>query len=100
MTMQKNEIGKIEDKLNYELAREKWNIANNYFICNQLYFSQDVSDKCNDLLKDMQKYLTTLEPGYPLTPKITQEQTQNKDGTLPKDRDLVRFAMKNELEQK
>ncbi|AZJ24592.1 hypothetical protein CT694_34705 (plasmid) [Bacillus wiedmannii bv. thuringiensis] len=95
----KKEIGKLEDKLNYELAREKWNIANTYFLCNQLYFSQDVSDKCNRLLTDMLKYLTTLEPGYPLTPKITQEQTQNKDVTLPKDRDLVRSAMKNELEQ-
>ncbi|MDA2440505.1 hypothetical protein PDN50_29560 [Bacillus cereus] len=95
----KKEISKLEDKLNYEIAREKWKIANTYFLCNQLYFSQNVSDKCDSLLIDMQKYLNTLEPGYILTPKITQEQTQYKDVTLPKDRDLVRSAMKNELEQ-
>lgn len=96
----KKEIATLEEKIHYELASEKWNIANNYYIYNQLYFSKDVSDKCDDLLKDMQKYLTTLGPKYPLTSETIKKQTEYKIEILPKKRLLVRSAMKNELEQK
>ncbi|RFB42528.1 hypothetical protein [Bacillus sp. dmp10] len=95
----KKEISSLEEKIHYGLASEKYNIANNYYIYNQLYFSKDVSDKCDDLLKDMQKYLNTLEPKYLLTSETIKKQTEYKTEILPRKRLLVRSAMKNELEQ-
>ncbi|HDR4482967.1 hypothetical protein [Bacillus thuringiensis] len=95
----KTEIATLEEKIRYGLASEKLNIANNYYIYNQLYFSKDVSDKCDDLLKDMQDYLTTLAPKYPLTSEIIKKQTEYKKEILPEKRLLVRSFMKKELDQ-
>jgi len=93
-----DEIRKIEKVLKYQIARQKWLEANNYYIYNILYFSDDVSKSCEQLLNNLHDYLLYLEPDFVFTsPEMTIKPRELRETILPEDRDKVRTEMKKEL---
>jgi hypothetical protein len=91
------EIRKQETILKWQNARMKWVEANDFFIYNQLYFSDEVSAACKNLLDNLFRYKNQLEPGEYLTPKATKENTKLRQELLPSYREELKQKMKDEL---
>jgi hypothetical protein len=83
--------------INYNEAFEKWNEANDSFIFNELFLSEEVSETYRNCLDLLWEYLDMLDPQGYLTPEMTRRQTELRKVILPSERTALKEQMKNEL---
>ncbi len=73
------EIRKVDLRIDYNTADVKWHDANDYFIYNELYFSEEAALKTRDLLDTMKKYLINLDPFYMRNIEIAKQNRALKE---------------------
>ncbi|MEH6989620.1 hypothetical protein [Cytobacillus firmus] len=100
----KDEIRKLERKLKISNSRADWYDANDYFIYNQLFFSENVILVINNLLDSLYMYLENINiinEGHPLSPEeyrqYIKENKELKDKSIPENRKAVKNKMSSEL---
>ncbi|MDQ0884841.1 hypothetical protein [Peribacillus sp. V2I11] len=100
-----DEIRKIDKNAQYEIAFEKWTEASNYYICNQLYFTDVVSNACNVMRNNLHEYFKLLGTNDLRGTEMNEldsyasnlNQQMFKEDVLPNNRISVRTEMQKEL---
>ncbi|MDO7486863.1 hypothetical protein Q5O89_15720 [Peribacillus frigoritolerans] len=99
-----DEIRKIDKDVQYALASEKWTEANNYYINNLLYFSDDVSKACSVIRDNLLEYLRLLRLNDLRGTELNDLQSfesnykqQMFEEILPNNRISLRTEMQKEL---
>ena len=75
-------IQEIELRNDYNKAELKWHEANEYFIVNELYFSEEVAAETRKMLDLMMNYWIGLDPIYMGNPEIREENDNSKQQVL------------------
>lgn len=99
----KLEIYAIEKRIKYNKAKNKWYDANDYYISNNLYLSDDVVQVIHNHLENMFDYLHGLDPLYVYQGTELREVNEKNDElrniVLPLSKGNIREKMKSELSQ-
>lgn len=92
-----NKLQSIRRLINYNEAYEKWIEANDFFIFNELFLSDEAAKHVRIVLDYLWEYLELLEPSFPLEPEMTRRQTELKNQILPTEREKMKVLIKQEL---
>lgn len=99
----KKEINKTIRLIKYNEAHLKWNEANDYFIYNELFYTEEVSSNARELLDILYRYLDLLDPQFAIggdaemIRQLQQEQKELKDKKIPEARKKLKLQLKMEL---
>lgn len=97
----KSEIWVIEKRVKYDKAKNKWFDANDFYLSNHLYFSEEVIQVIKNHLENMYEHLQDLDPLYIYSGEelktINEKNDRMRKTVLPSSRENVRDKMKNEL---
>ncbi|MEK3658194.1 hypothetical protein NSQ29_01365 [Paenibacillus sp. FSL F4-0236] len=94
-------IRKIEERkkyIDYYEAEQKWVDANNFFIFNQLFFSEEASIETRETLNVLFEYWNHLNPSFGIPERDERERMEElRNVLIPVRRDKLKLILKNEL---
>ncbi|MBP1153967.1 MULTISPECIES: hypothetical protein [unclassified Paenibacillus] len=90
-------IRKVLKMISYNEAYELWHEANDFFIYNELYFSERVAGQARKLLDFLWEYLEYLEPIAPLDSEDLRAINELKTMVIPNARNELKQLLKEDL---
>ncbi|WP_336474082.1 hypothetical protein [Bacillus sp. FJAT-51639] len=87
----------VKRRVRYHDANQKWVEANDFFIFNQLFLSDEVAQQCREFLNDLWEYLEGLDPSFAYDPDIASMNQELREIILPAEREAIKTLMKSEL---
>lgn len=92
-------VTKVLRRIEYNKADESWHEANDYFIFNELFLTEQISKQCRKLLDVLYEYLIYLDPIYENTydRESIEKQRLLRETEIPSEREKLTSIMKSEL---
>ncbi|CAI6022901.1 hypothetical protein PAECIP112173_00323 [Paenibacillus sp. JJ-100] len=85
--------------VDYNEARSTWDDANAYFILNELYLTEQVSELTRSFLSNLFDYWTANDPRYGFDLELNREKRVLREETLPKQRVEFKKILKKGLSE-